>query len=272
MEGMLRIHGLDPELAYSARLLDARWVAPDGEVIVYDPPQGTFSVQNNNHTLPPPPPTKAQLDKILGPAPDEGRYTPEENGTTTLLFGAWTSVYERFNTTPGRLEMRVRIDFYSYEAGPVLPLRDPGFTDTTDGVLRLTAVSKTGDALEFQTDRWRALTRWRVPMEDRWSSSWRRLLRDSETGRRGFANRGGASTGNTVFGSLRRTRKTRTLQAEDQRQGFPELNTYSSWELVHVAPRYLGSAEVDVAMEAFQLVTKKNIEWAKKHDQTSYSQ
>ena len=47
ISGSLTVQNLDPKLAFTARLLEARWIAPDGEVLPYAPPSGTYSVTNS---------------------------------------------------------------------------------------------------------------------------------------------------------------------------------------------------------------------------------
>lgn len=96
VQGEFEVTGIDPEVAYSARLLDARWVAPDGTVLPYTPPPGTFSVRLSTSTLPPPQPTAERMKALFGPDPDRSRSANERRGTSLLLFGAWTSTYEQW--------------------------------------------------------------------------------------------------------------------------------------------------------------------------------
>ena len=278
LRGFFEIEGIDPELAYSARLLEARWVAPNGEVVPYDPPAGTFSIRNQYHTLPPPIPTTQRLDALLGPAPPtESGFDRRNTGRTELLlFGAWTSTFEHFKTTPGRLELRVRVHFYTHDLGAVFPL-DPNIEPRTvyhgkpsgmRGITRLADVAVSGDTLELRLLGLRSTKRWRVSPDERWSSRWNWMLHNPETGRRGRAS-GSGSGGSAMFTHLSRQRRDLDFRPNVPIRDLPDVTHLDTLQLVQIQPRYLGSVEVPVVVEDFSLVTQKSIEGARKHDQNA---
>lgn len=269
--GQFKIEERDPELAYSARLLDARWIAPDGEVLPYEPPAGTFSIRNSTHTLPPPMPTEARLNTFFGPMPEADSVAAQSGSTSIVLFGAWTSDYERYKTTPGRLEMRVRVDFYEHQLAESFPLREAGRTLRDDqGLFRFAGHSLEGDKLELRTIALSGAERWYIPIEERWSSGWRWMIYNPETGRRAAAT-GLGTSGGDVASSVRRNRVNLSFNSKITRGGrrMPDISDPEALTLVCIDPRYLGSTEVDVVVEDFPLVTEKSIEWARRDDRTS---
>jgi len=264
VRGQFEIEGIDPELAYSARLLDARWIAADGIVLPYDPPSGTFSIRNSTHTLPPPMPTQARLDAIFGPMPDDSNRWGYSGLSGLLLFGAWTSDYERYKATPGRLELRVQVDFYQHVLAESFPLAEVGRTVRDAGrPLRLAGYTSTDEGLEIFMQKLVSTQRWHLAIEDRWSSGWRWMIVNPETGRRAKATgsgHGGASLGASIH------KRRFSLEFQEWDKEMPDLSDPESLILVRIDPRYLGSAEVDVVVEDFPLVTQQSIDWALKDD------
>lgn len=276
LRGQFEIEGIDPELAYSARLLEARWVAPDGEVVTYAPPAGTFSIRNQYFMQPPPPPTTAGLDALLGAAPpsDSGFDHRRSGPTEILLFGAWTSTFEQFKTTPGRLELRVRVDLYRHDLGAVFPLQPDAAGDSvtkreanrSSGLSRLVAVGSGGDELSLRLVQFSAAKRWRMSAGERWSSDWNWMIHHSETGRRGLKSGGGGGN-RTLFNHLAHGWRTFRFRPNTPSQDLPDLTQPDALQLVRIQPRYLGSIEVPVVVEDFSLVTQESIDWARKDDQ-----
>lgn len=276
VRGQFEIEGIDPELAYSARLLQARWVAPDGQAIPYDPPPGTFSIRNQYFASPPPPPTTACLDALLGAAPpwDSGFNRQRTGRTEVLLFGAWTSTFERFEATSGRLELRVRVDVYRHELGavfPLLPEAERGSVMNREAnrnsvLSRLVAVSGDTDGLEIRLSQFKGAKRWRMPLGERWNSGWNWMIHHPETGRRGISS-GGGSGNSTLFNHLAHGWQRFRFRPETPTQDLPDLTQLDALQLVRIQPRYLGSIEVPVVVEDFSLVTQESINWARKDDQ-----
>jgi len=93
------------------------------------------------------------------------------------------------------------------------------------------------------------------------------MIHDPATGRRGISS--GGSVGNSpLWGSLRRSRERIAFRPDAPIRDLPDLQDFASLRLVSIKPRYLGSAEVDVIVPDFPLVTQKSIDWAYEHDRT----
>jgi len=260
--GQFEIKGLNPELAYSARLLEARWMASGGEVIVYDRPAGTFLIGDPISMLIAPRPTTAGLNALLGtPREKELQFLRENKGEDSiLLFGAWTSEYERYKTTPGLLEMRVRVDLFTH-AIDRLPLdsMEPSPGKLTDH--RLMGFETFGNELTVHIQKCRAAKRWARPMEERWSD-W--MLYSPETGQRGFQAGGGYSYTTLLHGFQLMKSRLRYRFENGYPPDLPDLSDPEALEIIHIQQQYLGSTEVDVVIEDFSLVTEQSIEWAER--------
>lgn len=267
IQGTLEVTGLDPEVAIAARLLEARWIAPDGEIIPYNPPSGTFSITGSNHHLPPPTPTDARLDSLLGVPPRGAEKAPELQGTRTLFFGTRASIYKRFKDQPGRLEMRLRVHFWTHDIGAILPLDQSGATDRSDQLYRLSDLAIRGNELKTRVVSPRESKRWQLPFEGDWSSNWNWRLHHERSGWRSSTWRSG-SGGYPVLESLLWYYQDLDFQIEERNDASDPLpEDRESLRLVEITPRYLGTTEVDVVVEDFALVQTKAIERARRNDQ-----
>lgn len=274
IRGNFEIEGIDPELSYAASLLDARWIAPDGMVLPYDPPKEAFSnpfpIKKTFRPLQPSRPTDARLDTLFGPMPENASRSGHNGITTTLLFGAWTSGYERYRDAPGRLELRVRVDFYQYELAASFPLAEVGKTVHLGGwPLRHVGYSTQGETLEVLMIGLRGAKRWQLPNEAGGSSGAKWMLLNPETGRRSYPSGSGRGPEGVVAASVSGIRIQKEFNASYNRFGMqmPELSDPEALTLVRIDPRYLGSTEVAIVVEDFPLVTEESIEWAENDDQ-----
>ena len=263
IRGEFEIEGLDPELAYSARLLEARWVSDDGDVVEYDPPTGTNSVRNLGYRLHPPIATTAGIVALLGePSVRPKYFYPITGKSDLLLFGAWTSVYERFKTTPGRLELRVRVDFYRHDIGQRIPLSGEESEAAPTNSFRLRGVASEGGELEARVHTFAAAKTWGLGMNQRRGYSSRDwVLYDPKTKERAPAD-GFGSRGSLLWQSVSGRHFDITFQGNEVRWNLPDVSHPELLELIHLEPRYLGSAVVEVTTEDFRLVTKETIERA----------
>lgn len=265
--GQLKIEGLHPALAYSARLLEARWVSNDGEVVVYDPPMGTHSVRNQGYTEPPPTVTTDRMVELFGEPPSRPQYfNPTEAEAGMLLFGAWTSTYERFKSSPGRLELRVRVDFYRHELNQKIPLVRGADGVGTSSYGRLVNLESSALELEASLQMLTPKYRWALPIEQRWSQNFRNWwVHDPASGERAPAMGIGYSGGSPWHGLIQRTLKL-SFEENGSQWFLPDLAHPESLELLHVEPHYLGTSVLDITTEGFALVTKESIEWAERDE------
>ena len=262
----ITVQNLDPEVSFSPRLLEARWVAPEGEVVLYEPPSGTYSVNGSDFLPPPPGPTHARLEALLGPEP-EGSYRPKHSlqSSQIIAFGAWTSVYEKFKTTPGRLEIRVRLDFYQHEIGERLPLNQIGAISDSKAMARITKVTHTNDEIETQFMRFQESKRWSRPIGSSWVSGWNWMLHDPTTGWRPRWQ-GSGSGGRSIFESVLHLRQDSDVRKKSDRGEPAPTDNFDSLQLLQIVPRYLGSTEVELTVEDFALVTEDEIKSAQRDD------
>jgi hypothetical protein len=260
--GRFEIEGLDPELAYSARLVEARWVAPNGEVIVYDRPAGTNSIGNSTSVLPAPLPTSARLNALLGEPPETDRQYVNEStgGTQILLFGGWTSEYERYKTTPGRLELRVGVDLYRHDIGQRVPLvsAESSAGNLTD--FQLMSFEASGNELEVLMQKCSSAKRWSVPIEERWTSWLNWIIYSPETGQRARAAGSGYSY-TTLLHGFQLMKSGPSFRSDIGRsEEIPDLSKPEALVIIRIQPHYLGSTVVDIVIEDFSLVSQKSIE------------
>jgi hypothetical protein len=267
MNATLEISGLDPEVALVPRLLETRWIAPDGEVIPYQPPAESPLIIVSDPKMPSPPPTAARLNKILKAIPTET--DPSSTAfrkESILLFGAWTSDYERFRTTRGHLEMRVQLNFYTHETGSKLALHQPEASDHSSQLTRLKDTSLLVNSLKAQTEAFSILQRWHLSNEDRWSYPWGWMLYHERTGwREGWRDE--SSRHHSLFNALVRERTDLNFRIDKHSSmGVPLPDDHESLQLVQIKSRYLGSSEVELTIEDFALVTEESIQPAQKDD------
>lgn len=261
IRGRFEIEGIDPAVAYSARLLEARWIAPDGTVLPYAPPPGTYAIRNSSHSLPPPLPTAARMQAFFGANPNQSVRAAQPGGAPILLFGAWTSDYERYQDKPGRLEMRLRVDFYTHRSEVAFRLRKEASTLRHDGLpIKFAGYSFKADELLLRTTQLQAASRWQIPLEDRWSNGGQWMLYHPETGRRSSYTGGGYARFR-LLGSIRVVQKR--MKFNPDFAAMPDLSDPEALRLVRIDGHYLGSTEVRVVTEDFPLVTQESIEPAR---------
>jgi hypothetical protein len=260
IRGNLEIEGLDPELAYSARLLETRWIAPNGEVIEYTPPAGTFSIRNLRHLMPPAPPTHARLVTLLGeePVSEWGIPIVPVRSTDVLLFGAWTSIYERFKTTPGRLEIRVQVDLYSHDSLS-FPLNSDDSVWEAGQLYRFNGYDVVGDTLTVRIHQFSAAQQFTESIGQTRSSGVGWMLHDAGTGER-WESHGFAVGSSSVWQSVRQTRSRFTYESSQRSKKSRSLSNPEALELIRILPSYLGSREVSIVVEDFSLVPERSIE------------
>jgi hypothetical protein len=209
--------------------------------------------------------TTARLDALLGAPPTLPKYfVPHTGLTQVLLFGAWTSTYERFKTAPGRLELRVRVDFYRHEIEQRIPLGGAAASGVSNRLFRLVGVEQTGDGLEVKLNAFVPSKRWEVPIEQRWghgTQNW--LIYNSKTKQRG-PSMGLSSGGSSPWQSIYDRRLGIQFRADMGHWDYPDLSRPKALELLYIQPHYLGSTEVGVVVEDFPLVTEQSIEWAER--------
>ncbi|WP_308950170.1 hypothetical protein [Thalassobacterium maritimum] len=267
MRGRFEIEGLDPTLTYSARLLEARWISESGDVVIYDPPLRTHFIRNHGYTAPAPPVTSARMTELLGEPPTRPQYFhPVTGQTEVLLFGAWTSIYKRYQSTPGRLELRVRVDFYRHELSQRIALAEQGGGLSASSRYHLQGYAQTGDEFEARLMYFTPKQMWERPIEQRWSHISRNWwLYDSNSGQRAPAM-GIRASGVSFSQSLSCRYIEPSFKENGSRWHLPDLTQPERLELLHIEPRYLGTSVVDVTTEDFALVTPETIERAERNE------
>lgn len=261
IHGQLEVDGLDPALAFSARLLEARWVSVDGDVVDYDPPMGNHSLSNLDRTEQPPPVTTARMVELLDEPPSRPQhFYPIEAKAGMLLFGAWTSTYERFKSSPGRLELRVRVDFYRHELNQRISLDRGADATGSWSYYRLIDLESSALELEASLQMFAPKHRWSLPIEKRWSQNTMHLwIHDPDTGLRAPSTVRGASN-ISEWPGLAQLHHMPSFQDNGMQWHLPDLSHPEKLELLHIEPHYLGSTVVEVTTEDFPLVTQESID------------
>lgn len=250
--GQLKVDGLDPKLNYTAKLLDAQWIAESGEVLDYAPSEGTESVTGAMYPPFPAPPTEARLDDLLPGVAGVPYQVPVVSGSDLLLFGAWTSDYERFKDMSGQLELTVRVDFYAHTVGLEIPLAGPFRETREEGTYVLGAMNQSPGELEIELIRLQAAGYAQVLAKNRWSGGNDWILYDSESFERktssGFVSEGYS------FGSLgiRRLRLEFLAGHMGRNRNPPD-----SLRLVRIQPIYLGSTTFQITVNDIAPVNER---------------
>lgn len=259
--GSLSVERLDSEIAFSARLIDAQWTAPDGAVLALTPPAG-HSELDPAHPLPPPRAFKAGVERLLGVRiadPFPIRAISDRAAAVTILFGAWTSDYARYRTEPGRLEARVRVDFYRHEVVATLPLAEAATISTAEGSVHYSGSQPTDDGLTLSLTTLRPEADFRSPIGTTWSSyaAWYVF----EPGGGGAAENGGGRGRAPVFPWTIVDRERMRFEPSGlPRENPPDFQHPERLKLARIRAVYLGSTEVTLTLDDLPLVNPKSLE------------
>lgn len=257
IEGMFKIENLKPEIGYSARLLEASWISPEGETLQYDPPKGTERITLKYNDLPPVGASENQINALLG---IEDQKINKRYGTGIKLFGTWTSQYEKFKSTAGLLKIKVRVDFYTHSLSFRLPLNQLDVVARKNGRTRIHRLRSSREKLEIYFNRLSPKREWHVQVGSSWSNYYQHVLFQPKS-QKWITSHGGSSGGRDLGWAIKGRFHKLTFESrfyeDDEIQNFSEVDGF---ELVELKSNYLGSRIVEVSVDDFALVTQRSLE------------
>ncbi|MDA3872397.1 MAG: hypothetical protein PF795_00345 [Kiritimatiellae bacterium] len=256
--GNVTLKNLNPDWSCSARLVAATWISPTGDVLEYDPPFGYHMVRNHFYPLHDPPPTKHRRATLLG---ENEKSAPEDEHAGIYLFGAWTSDYAKFKTTPGTLTLQVRVDFYTHDLGYRQSIGEPLSPVRNQGIFNVDTVQRSSDAIEISMKALSPKYSWKPSDTDARAMLRSMYLYDPVTHEPVRSSRGHGGS-RTFTPALWREHKNKTflkssMTDEDEKRVFDENHPL---EFIWIKPRYLGTETVEIRIDDFALVLQEAID------------
>jgi hypothetical protein len=259
------LNGIPDNMGFSLKLLEAQWISENGERLSLNRPSGTSRIDNQKYRPLSPGVPYFRLDELLGESPQQVYGRKYSKHRRAYIFGARTSDYEAYKTTPGRLETRLRLDLFSYQIGIEFGLDQVGRSHRLHGLTKLSHASFSAEELQVELVGLSSGIRWTPsPLNGNW------ILQNQETGRREYRNHSGSGRNQSLFHVAAVQQSSKTFEARFLDDEDIDLSDLDALHYVRIDPEYLGSIEIDLEIEDFRLVTEQSIQEGREHDERTH--